>query len=141
MCVIHTTWEHEYLISGLCINTHWVRNMRVYPSGHCFSYYCGRTVILKVQLDSLGCFPDHWTVVVDGGGWGWGWVHDSPCLTHLHEGPVGVHLLAGLQEVASVRPHGRMLLCDDGRACGGEQRTTTSQWVILCRLDFLVTLR
>lgn len=40
-------------------------------------------------------------------------------VTHFHEGPVVVHLLTGLQEVASVRPHGSMLLCHDGRTCGG----------------------
>lgn len=34
-------------------------------------------------------------------------------LTHLHQGPVVVHLLAGLEEVPAVGPHGGVLLCDD----------------------------
>lgn len=40
------------------------------------------------------------------------------CFTHLHEGPIVVHLLAGLEEVAAVCPHGRMLLCHYGRTYG-----------------------
>lgn len=34
--------------------------------------------------------------------------------THLHQSPVVVHLLAGLEEVPPIGPHGGVLLCDDG---------------------------
>lgn len=37
-------------------------------------------------------------------------------VTHLHQSPVVVHLLTGLQEVASVCPHGGVLLRHDGCA-------------------------
>lgn len=36
--------------------------------------------------------------------------------THLHEGPVVVHLLGSLEKVAPIRPHGRVLLRDDSCA-------------------------
>lgn len=47
--------------------------------------------------------------------------------THLHECPVAVHLLCSLQEVASISPHGCVLLSHYGGTWAGGQKGHSGQ--------------
>ena len=49
-------------------------------------------------------------------------------LTHLHEAPVVVHLLTGLEEISPISPHCSVLLCDDGCTYTTQQATHNSSY-------------